>query len=590
MSQTVKFTGSPERFIVPTTGSYRITVDGAGGGASSLGTAGGGGAEVGGTFNLVAGEVVEIVVGGVGKEGSFGGGGGGASCVGLTDGSVLLIAGGGGGGGGYAGEGGPGLPMEVGGGVSGLTGAGGWNGTGGNGGGALGGGGGGGVDGSGGGAIFGAAGGKEVDLAGALGGAGSGGVGNGGFGGGAGGGYGGGGGGGYSGGGGGMFDQGGGGGGSIDNGSAQRSHMGSNAADGFVKFQLLCYLRGTHILTPSGEVPIERLSIGDDVITRFGVVRTLRWIGRQSYERQFPRCDPALMPVRIIAGALGDGKPRRDLYVTPGHSMLIGGKLILAKSLVNGVTVTQDWAPRRIDYFQLVFDQHDCVCAEGAWSETFADAAGMREQFHNIAKFDALYPNWASPAELSLCAPRPLSGPGLDAVLRPMAERIGRGLSVGPVEGYVDQCDDSGTITGWARDLKYPRLPVLIEAVAGDMVLGRALACDERGDLTEAGKGPCGFRIMAPIRLGPKARSLLRVRRASNHEELAMMPACRESLGHPGISPGHVPPGVGQSVRLRPAAVQPQPLRWLQPDCRFEPVVQHLGQRGHVDRPVASVG
>ncbi len=593
MSETVSFTGYVEDFIVPTTGVYDITAAGAAGGTSSLGSAGGGGAELSGTFNLVEGQLIEIVVGGSGSDGSFGGGGGGGTYVGDLFGNSLMIAGGGGGGGGYASAGGGGTPD----GPAVDTYHAGWQAEagGGYGGGPLGGGGGGGAASAGSGAIFGAAGGTLVGLSSTTGGTGTGGLGTGGFGGGGGGGYGGGGGGGFSGGDGGGLNTGGTGGGSVDYGTPVLSEAGANDGNGFVTFQLLCYLKGTRILTPTGELPIERLSIGDRVVTRFGGVQTLRWIGRQSYEHGMLRERPSLTPVRITAGALGDGLPARDLYVTPGHSILLGGTLVLAKSLINGITITQTWAPRRIHYFQLVFDRHDCVRAEGAWSESFADIAGMRKQFHNIAQFDALYPDWPSPAELSLCAPRPLSGPGLDAALRPMVARVGRGLPLGAIEGYVDRFDGSDTITGWARDLKYPRLPMMIEVVAGDMVLGRTLACDERGDLTDAGKGPCGFQVVCPVNLGPKARAALRVRRASDHAELAMMPACRDSLGQqePVRRDDHARRArlrIGGSMTLGPAPVQPQPLRRLKADRRFKPVVQGLSQRGHVEHPVAGIG
>jgi hypothetical protein len=118
------YTGSAVTYTVPKTGLYQIIAYGAQGGSSQLGTvvgAGGRGAEIGGNFNLTAGEALQIAVGGVGADnaglnifGASGGGGGGSFVVGPNN-TPLVIAGGGGGGGavGFAPvvgrDGGPGL-------------------------------------------------------------------------------------------------------------------------------------------------------------------------------------------------------------------------------------------------------------------------------------------------------------------------------------------------------------------------------------------------------------------------------------------------------------------------------------------------
>jgi hypothetical protein len=225
------YTGQLVTFQVPETGLYQIVAFGAQGGSGTFFNfgvgAGGRGAEIGGNFSLTAGEVLQIAVGGAGKDGSAndGGGGGGSFVVGL-DNTPLVIAGGGGGGGASVGG-----PLPGGGGLTGPDGGNGINrngGTGGNGGGGgFGGGGGGGffsAGGDGGGTIGGKGGSAFPGLAGGLGAVGGG---NGGFGGGGGGGAlihpGSGGGGGYSGGGGGASgNEGGGsaaGGGSFDVGT-----------------------------------------------------------------------------------------------------------------------------------------------------------------------------------------------------------------------------------------------------------------------------------------------------------------------------------------------------------------------------------
>jgi hypothetical protein len=97
------YSGSLVDFTVRTTDTYQILAFGAQGGSGNIGTGigiGGPGAEIGGDFTLIAGETLQIAVGGAGGNGigSGGGGGGGSFVVGPGN-MALVIAGGGGGGG-----------------------------------------------------------------------------------------------------------------------------------------------------------------------------------------------------------------------------------------------------------------------------------------------------------------------------------------------------------------------------------------------------------------------------------------------------------------------------------------------------------
>jgi hypothetical protein len=368
-----------------------------------------------------------------------------------------------------------------------------------------------------------------------AGGAGASGGGGGGFGGGGGGGLtGGGGGGGYGGGGGGGWGAGGAGGGgaSAENGLINGTVTGENGAhlgNGAVTVNLLCYLHGTRILTPTGEVAVEDLAIGDAVVTRFGGIQHVKWLGRQSFGAAFIANNPEKWPVCIAAGALGDGLPAQDLHVSPGHSLLLGEFLVLASRLVNSVTVTQTRPQRDVHYVQIELAGHDCVRAEGAWAETYADAPGLRAQFHNAAEFYALYPDDDAPAALALCAPRPEAGERLNAVLRPVAARAAAKVRPGPLEGYVDRVDCGWDVIGWAWDRANPALPVLLEVCVGDQVLGRVLACDYRADLAAAGKGNgfCGFSFTVEERLTEEMLARLAVRRAADGAALPGTPAWR---------------------------------------------------------------
>jgi probable HAF family extracellular repeat protein len=298
--------------------------------------------------------------------------------------------------------------------------------------------------------------------------------------------------------------------------------------------ETLCYLRGTRILTPNGEVPVEDLRIGDLVVTRQGGFRAVKWIGRQSCDARFVARDKARLPVRIRAGALGEGLPARDLYVSPGHSMLVDGTLLLASTLVNGVTITHECpeAMTQIDYFQPELEGHDCILAEGAWSETFADGPGLRSAYHNAAEFWALYSDYRTPDEIMLCAPRPERGAALEAALRPLVARASAGQAPGHLHGSIDRVSGR-EIDGWAFDAAHPHLPVLVEVVLDGTVIHTALACDFRPDLRDAGfgLGRCAFFLSLPDVLPDALLHTLQVRRAGDGAVLAMSEACRESCG-----------------------------------------------------------
>jgi autotransporter passenger strand-loop-strand repeat protein len=297
---------------------------------------------------------------------------------------------------------------------------------------------------------------------------------------------------------------------------------------------LICFLQGTRILTPTGEVPVEDLRIGDLVMTRFSAMQPIKWIGRQCFDRRFVRSNPNQMPIRIRPGALGERRPARDLYVSPGHSMLIGDQLILAKFLINGVTITQNDAPETIRFHHIELDTHDCVVAEGAWSETFADGEDLRSAFHNAAEFRGLYPDTPKARAPRLCGPRPLEGPALERALRDVLGRLPKPLQAGPLRGFLDQVSaDTGEITGWAQDMDHPETPVDLEVLYQDRVIGVVLSCAFRDDLAAAniGRGRCAFWFTSPFPLDPHALHTLKVRRASDGLELSPTEACARSLG-----------------------------------------------------------
>jgi hypothetical protein len=84
-------------WTVPATGSYTITCAGARGGTSTQGYSGGRGFAMQGTFYLIQGQILSILVGQSGSTNSVGNAGGGGGSFVITNSSPLIIGGGGGG-------------------------------------------------------------------------------------------------------------------------------------------------------------------------------------------------------------------------------------------------------------------------------------------------------------------------------------------------------------------------------------------------------------------------------------------------------------------------------------------------------------
>jgi hypothetical protein len=185
---------------------------------------------------------------------------------------------------------------------------------------------------------------------------------------------------------------------------------------------IICFRAGTRIATDRGDIPVERLKIGDRVLTHFEHSRPIVWLGHRTIDcRRHP--DPVkILPVRVVRNAFGPGCPRRDLFMSPGHAVFVDGDLIPVKYLINGTTVRQVPA-RRVTYFHVELDDHDVLFAEGLRTESYLDT-GNRPDFENGGASQALFPDFSDVTwETMSCAPLVLTGEKLAGVRKTLAER-----------------------------------------------------------------------------------------------------------------------------------------------------------------------
>ena len=166
-------------------------------------------------------------------------------------------------------------------------------------------------------------------------------------------------------------------------------------------FNAACYTKGTLITTATGEVAVEDLSVGDQVMTVSGTLEPVIWLGNSTMncERQLHK-DKAY-PVRIARDAFGANLPKRDLFLSPDHSVFIDGVMIPAYCLINGTTITQEMTETLVTYYHVELPKHNAIYAEGLPAESYLETSEENRHFFkdttasktsNITKMDLQYP------------------------------------------------------------------------------------------------------------------------------------------------------------------------------------------------------
>lgn len=142
-----------------------------------------------------------------------------------------------------------------------------------------------------------------------------------------------------------------------------------------------CFTPGTLIDTATGLRAVESLAVGDRVLTRDNGYQVIRWVGCKTLTAAELRGNPALHPVLIREGALGPGSPDRDMQVSRQHRMLVQDSrcellfgeaevFVRAQNLLDLPDVLARVVPS-VTYLHLMFDRHEVIRADGAWSESF---------------------------------------------------------------------------------------------------------------------------------------------------------------------------------------------------------------------------
>jgi hypothetical protein len=153
---------------------------------------------------------------------------------------------------------------------------------------------------------------------------------------------------------------------------------------------ILCYAKGTLILTKIGLVPIENIKVGDNIITKGKIHNNADFV--QSADVQIEPVtwisnfkvgllDSTSRPICIKKNAFGENTPFQDLYVSPGHRLLLNNKMVLVSSIVNGTTIYQDNDCNDAEYYHLECEYHSAIFANGVLAETYLEMNNLKNRF-----------------------------------------------------------------------------------------------------------------------------------------------------------------------------------------------------------------
>ncbi|MGD7070494.1 Hint domain-containing protein [Acetobacter sp. AAB5] len=144
----------------------------------------------------------------------------------------------------------------------------------------------------------------------------------------------------------------------------------------------VCFLAGSMIQTPEGDVPVENIRMGDTVIAYvqgISQATTVTWTGKAHVVvRPHLQDDEAGYPVRILKDAISEGVPYKDMLITSEHCLFFDGKFVPVRMLVNGVSIFYDKSITSYDYYHVETEQHFVIRVDGMLTESYLDTGNRR--------------------------------------------------------------------------------------------------------------------------------------------------------------------------------------------------------------------
>lgn len=191
-----------------------------------------------------------------------------------------------------------------------------------------------------------------------------------------------------------------------------------------VDYSNICFLAGSMVRTPEGDVAVENLRSGDHVVALVNgqnVTREVVWTGvaHAKIKADMPD-DMAGYPVRILKNAFAEGVPYKDMLITAEHCLFIDGKMVPARMLVNGSSIFYDRSITDYDYYHVETAEHSVLTVDGMLTESYLDT-GNRAAFVSNGNVVSLgrAKSWAEDA----AAPLAVSRDAVEPIFAALAQR-----------------------------------------------------------------------------------------------------------------------------------------------------------------------
>ncbi|APH54946.1 Adhesin family protein [Granulibacter bethesdensis] len=147
-----------------------------------------------------------------------------------------------------------------------------------------------------------------------------------------------------------------------------------------------CFLADSMVTLAQGEVPVQDIDVGDEIVTYHGgtvSIRKVTWVGKSQIRVQSAvPDDQAGYPVRVLKDAIAPDVPYKDMLITAEHCLFLDGAFVPVRMLVNGRSIFYDKTSMVYDCYHIETETHSVIRADGVLTESYLDT-GNRYAFQS---------------------------------------------------------------------------------------------------------------------------------------------------------------------------------------------------------------